>query len=471
MSARYITTTLPYVNADAHIGHALEFVQADCVARTARLRGEEVFFNIGTDEHGTKVYTKALEAGQVPQAYVDEFAARWQTFADALDISYDFFSRTTSVAHKAAAQEFWRRCDKSGDIYKAVYEIKYCVGCELEKTDSELVNGHCPIHPNLTIEIREEENYYFRLSRYGDAILKLYKDSPDFLVPAEHKRAMTALINAGLKDFSISRIAAKMPWGIPVPRDDAHVMYVWFDALVNYISAIGWPKNEKMFDKWWPVIQFAGKDQVRQQAVMWQAMLLSVGLPFSRQIFIHGFIISQGQKMSKSLGNVIDPITIIEKYGVDAVRYVLLRHVSPAEDSDLTLEAIHEHYTAHLTNGLGNLVARVMKLSEQYLEKPEMAEVIGFPKEFTNAINEFQFNRAADLIWEHIQNLDNKIADEKPFSVIKENPEEGRRIILDCVQELLWIGTMLVPLMPETSKKILDAIKVNKKPENLFPRL
>lgn len=473
MSARYLTTTIPYVNADAHIGHALEFVQADCVARAARLQGKEVFFNIGTDEHGTKVYTKALEAGQEPQAYVDEFATRWQEFADALDISYDFFSRTTSAAHKAAAQEFWRLCDKSGDIYKAIYEIKYCVGCELEKTDSELANGHCPIHPNLTIEIREEENYYFRLSKYGGAILKLYKDSPDFLVPEEHRRAMTTLINAGLKDFSISRVAAKMPWGIPVPGDEAHVMYVWFDALVNYISAIGWPKNEKMFDKWWPVIQFAGKDQVRQQAVMWQAMLLSVGLPFSKQIFIHGFIISQGQKMSKSLGNVIDPITIIEKYGVDAVRYVLLRHVSPAEDSDLTLEAIHDHYTAHLTNGLGNLVARVMRLAEEHLSKPVAVtkEDEKISEEFSEKIEEFKFNEAMDFVFAKISAADAYMNTNEPYKKIKTDAEAARKDIAHLVRELAGIAAHLAPAMPRTSGAILKAVRENKKPENLFPRL
>ncbi len=473
MSARYITTTIPYVNADAHIGHALEFVQADCVARTARFRGEEVFFNIGTDEHGIKVYTKALEAGQAPQAYVDEFAMRWQVFADALGISYDFFSRTTSAAHKAAAQEFWRRCDKAGDIYKALYEIKYCVGCELEKTDSELVNGHCPIHQNLTIEIRKEENYYFRLSRYGDAILKLYKDSPNFLVPEEHKRAMTALINAGLKDFSISRIAAKMPWGIPVPGDDAHVMYVWFDALVNYISAIGWPKNEKMFDTWWPVIQFAGKDQVRQQAVMWQAMLLSVGLPFSRQIFIHGFIISQGQKMSKSLGNVIDPITIIEKYGVDAVRYILLRHVSPAEDSDLTLEAIHDHYTAHLTNGLGNLVARVMKLAEEHLSRSIAVtrEDEKISEEFSEKIEAFKFNEAMDFIFTKIAEADVYMNTTEPYKKIKTDVEVAKKDIEHLVRELYRVAIHLVSIMPRTSDLIKKAVQENKKPENLFPRL
>lgn len=472
MSARYLTTTIPYVNADAHIGHALEFVQADCFARAARLQGDEVFLNIGTDEHGAKVYTKAQEAGKTPQTYVDEYAVRWKVFADTLDISYDFFSRTTSPGHKAAAQEFWRRCERAGDIYKALYEIKYCIGCELEKTDSELVNGRCPIHPNLTIEIREEENYYFRLSRYGDAILKLYKDVPGFLVPQEHEHAMTALIHQGLKDFSISRVAAKMPWGVPVPGDENHVMYVWFDALVNYISAIGWPGNAGQFEKWWPVTQFAGKDQVRQQAVMWQSMLLSVGLPFSKQIFIHGFITSHGQKMSKSLGNVIDPVTVVEKYGTDAVRYVLLRHMSSFDDSDLTLEAIHDHYTAHLTNGLGNLVARIMKLAETHLPEPIARPDSAMPPpEYNDAITSFEFNRAADLIWTRIQALDERITHDEPFKLVKEDVEKGRVLISEMATELYQIARLLNPFMPTTSETVKKAILENKKPENLFPRL
>lgn len=471
MSARYLTTTIPYVNADAHIGHALEFVQADCVARAARLKGDEVFLNIGTDEHGAKVYTKAAEAHQAPQVYVDEFAAHWKKFANELNISYDFFSRTTSTMHKAAAQEFWRRCEIAGDIYKALYEVKYCVGCELEKTDSELVNGRCPIHLNLVIEIREEENYYFKLSKYGDVILKLYADVPAFLIPEEHKRAMISLINDGLKDFSISRVAAKMPWGVPVPGDDAHVMYVWFDALVNYISAIGWPGDREQFEKWWPVTQFAGKDQVRQQAVMWQAMLLSVGLPFSKQIFIHGFVNSGGQKMSKSLGNVIDPIPLIEKYGVDTLRYVLLRHVSPSGDSDLTLETIAGHYTDNLANGLGNLVARVMKLAEEHLSEPVVLAEEKIAEEFSKKIEEFKFNEAMDFVFAKISAADAYMNTNEPYKKIKTDADTARKDIEYLVRELASIATHLVPAMPHTAEIISEAVHSNKKPTNLFPRI
>lgn len=476
MSARYLTTTLPYVNADPHLGHALEFVQADFFARALRARGAEVFFNIGTDEHGAKVYAKAREAGQEPQAYVDQYAARFRTFADALEISYDAFTRTTNEAHKKAAQEFWRRCKAAGDIYKAAYEMKYCIGCELGKTDSELVDGHCILHPNLEIEMRTEENYYFRLSRYSDAILELYKHTPDFLVPGERAREMAALISRERKDFSISRVKLKMPWGIPVPDDDAQVMYVWFDALVNYISAIGWPNDEKTFKKWWPVTQFAGKDQVRQQALMWQAMLLSAGLPFSKQIFIHGFVTSGGQKMSKSLGNVIDPLALAERYGVETLRYVLLRHMSPFEDSDLTEALIREHYTAHLTNGLGNLVARVMKLAEEHLPHPIPADVDEkIEHSFFDSIEAFRFNEAMDFIFEKVAAADAFMTEHTPYKGIKSTDvaaqETARKDIDHLVRELASIAAHLAPAMPRTAATILAAVRANKKPKNLFPRL
>ncbi|MCR4328008.1 MAG: class I tRNA ligase family protein, partial [Patescibacteria group bacterium] len=251
----YITTTLPYVNADPHLGHALEFVHADIIARYKRLLGQGVFFNIGTDEHGQKVYEKALAAGKDPQAYADHYAERFRQFADLLAISYTNFIRTTDAHHKEAAGEFWKRCNANGDIYKKLYTVKYCVGCELPKTDSELLGGKCPIHPTTEIELREEENYFFRFSKYQEALLKLYHDNPDFILPPTRRTEITKFVERGLQDFSISRLKEKMPWGIEVPGDEEHVMYVWFDALVNYVSTIGWPADLEKFEKWWPVVQ------------------------------------------------------------------------------------------------------------------------------------------------------------------------------------------------------------------------
>lgn len=477
MAKRYITTTLPYVNADPHIGFALEIVQADIIARHWRAQGHEVFFNTGTDEHGVKIYRKALEEGKDTQTYVDDWAAKFRGLKEKLGLFDDLhFIRTTDVRHEAAAQEFWRRCEQSGDIYKKTYQVKYCVGCELEKTDSELQNGRCPLHPNLDIELIDEENYFFRFSKYQQPLLDLYARRPDFVVPEYRFNEIRAFVARGLEDFSISRLASKMPWGVPVPGDDTQVMYVWFDALVNYISTLGWPENTQTFEEWWGIIpspkalQVAGKDNLRQQSAMWQAMLISANLPSTRQIMIHGFITSGGQKMSKSLGNVIDPYTVVDEYGTDALRYFLARHIHPFEDSDFTHERFKEAYNADLVNGLGNVVARVMKLAETHLAASIAFEHGALAPHLSELLDGFQFNRALDVVWENIQTLDAKITAEKPFSVVKENPEEGKRVIAACVAELAVIAVNLASFMPETSRAILAAIAENKKPGNLFPR-
>jgi len=321
MAKYYLTTTLPYVNSSPHLGHALEYVQADVLARFHRLLGEEVFFNTGTDEHGSKILEKAEEAGRPVKDYVDEYAERFRKFIQTLRISNDAFIRTTDPHHEAAAIEFWKRCAANGDIEKRLYQAKYCRGCELEKTDSELEGGRCPLHPNLEIEVREEENYFFKFSRYQKKLLELYESRPDFVLPENRLREVKEFVAAGARDFSVSRLKSKMPWGIPVPGDTDHVMYVWFDALINYISTIKWPQDETNFRSWWPGNQIAGKDNLRQQAAMWQAMLMSANLPPSRQILIHGFITSNGAKMSKTVGNVVDPMDIVNRYGSEALRF------------------------------------------------------------------------------------------------------------------------------------------------------
>lgn len=469
----YLTTTLPYVNADPHIGNVFEFVQADAYARLYRALGYNVLYNTGTDEHGQKIYNKARENGEEPQAYVDRYAAKFRDLKEALNLSNDHFIRTTDPKHKAAAQEFWKLCEQNGDIYKKQYQIKYCVGCELEKTDSELdENGCCPLHPTGKIELIDEENYFFRLSNYSDALLKLYKENEQFVIPRFRINEIISLIEReGLQDFSISRLKEKMPWGVPVPGDDMQVMYVWFDALINYISTIGWPEDLETFEKWWPVVQFAGKDQVRQQATMWQAMLMSAGLPLSKQIYIHGFVNIDGQKISKSIGNVVSPYEVVEKYGTDALRYYYLREFNPFEDSDFTYERFEEAYTANLVNGIGNLASRVMKLAETHLDRPVTVSATEFPKEYVEAFEAFEFNKATDFVWSKIQELDERIAEEEPFKVIKEDEQRGREMIGQLVVDLYAVAELLTPVLPETSEKIKEAVLANKKPENLFPRL
>lgn len=467
----YITTTLPYVNSDPHIGFALEIVHADIFARYHRLIGNEVFFNTGTDEHGQKIYEKASEQGIPTQQYVDQYAAKFDDLKQALNLSYNSFIRTTDEDHKAAAQAFWKKCEENGDIYKKLYKVKYCVGCELEKTDSELIDGKCPIHPNLELEIREEENYFFRFSNYREKLLDHYEQNPDFVVPSFRFNEIKAFIERGPEDFSISRLKEKMPWGVPVPGDEEHVMYVWFDALINYISAIEWPNDMEKFENNWPVIQFAGKDQIRQQAAMWQAMLMSAGLPSTKQIVIHGFINNDGQKMSKSLGNVVHPFEYVDEFGTDALRYYLARHIHPFEDSDFSREKFEEVYNAHLVNGLGNLVNRIMKMAEDHLPGcPEIPESSGTGKSL-ECLEQYEVQKTVDAIWERIGKLDVRIQEEQPFKLVKTDKEKAVAIIEELVIELYAIARMLNPIMPETNAAIKKTIKENKKPdEPLFPR-
>lgn len=467
---RYITTTLPYVNADPHIGFALEVIQADTLARYWRLLGHEVFFNTGTDEHGQKIAQKADEKGESRQAYVDHFAGEFAKLKDALNLSYDNFIRTTDVGHKVAAQEIWKRCQERGDIYKKKYSGLYCVGCELFYKEDELdENKCCKIHGKPVQEV-EEENYFFKLSNY-QAYLEEYLNQPGVIEPEWRRQEALNFVKQGLEDFSISREKSRLDWGIPVPGDEDQVMYVWFDALTNYISTLGWPEEGGNFTKFWTegeTLQLAGKDQVRFQSVMWQAMLKSAGVKATDKVVYHGFITSGGQKMSKSIGNVISPYELVTRYGTDATRYLLLRHVHPFDDSDITWEKMDEWYTANLVNGLGNLVSRVMKMAETHLEKGNFID-----SELSNltALNDYNFQQAMNDVWNGLQVADQIISDTEPFKLIKTDPEKAKEIISNLRQLVFHVAFQLRPSMPFTSAKIIEAVKENKKPENLFPRL
>jgi methionyl-tRNA synthetase len=475
----YITTTLPYVNAEPHAGFAMEIIEADVLARFNRQLGKEVFFNTGTDEHGLKLYRKAGELGMEVQTYVDGQAENFKKLKSVLNISYDNFIRTTDAHHLAAAQEFWKRCESSGDIYTKVYKVKYCVGCELEKTDSELVNGKCPFHPGAELEIIEEENHFFRFSRYGQALLDLYEKNPQFVLPKNRLKEIKNFVAGGLEDFSISRLKEKMPWGIEVPNSPAHVMYVWFDALVNYVSAIGWPTDMEKFNSLWPVMQLAGKDNLRQQSAMWQAMLMSAGVAPSKQIFINGFITVDGQKMSKSVGNVISPAEMVEKFGIDGTRYLLLSGGNFGEDMDLTWERMTEKYNADLANGLGNLTSRVIKLAQNFpfpISHPggEQPLADNFQKisneQFPSLVNSLELSKALDYIWSFVRQDNKYIEDNKPWELIKSNPEKCAVVIEKLLVDLNFIAELLIPFLPETSAKIKTALET-KKVEPLFQRI
>lgn len=466
----YITTTLPYVNAEPHIGFALEIVQADALARFHKeILNEEVIFNFGTDEHGQKIYKKAVEAKKNPQEYTDEYAKKFDALKKALNLSYNHFIRTTDPHHIAAAQEFWKLCLDNGDIYKKFYKIKYCVGCELEKTDSELVGGKCPIHPNLEIEVIEEENYFFKFSKYQNQLLDFYRQNPDFVIPSGKFNEIKAFVQSGLQDFSVSRLKSKMPWGVPVPGDSEQVMYVWFDALVNYISTLGWPEDKKKFEDFWPGVQVAGKDNLRQQTAIWQAMLLSTKLPNSKQVFIHGFITVNGQKISKSLGNTINPIELTEKYGTEAVRYFLLAKLHPYEDSDFSFEKFEDAYNSNLANGLGNLVSRTAKLCEKSgLEFKPLKK--GFDEKIESALANYRFDEALKVVWENVTETDQFINEEEPWKLSGKALE---KVLIHLVDHIRSLAVNLKPFLPETAEKIESQFKGPKISSSspLFPRL
>lgn len=471
--ARYLTTTLPYVNSDPHIGFATEVVVGDTLARFWRSCGHEVFFNTGTDEHGQKIAEKADEKGQSRQEYVDHYANEFKKLGEALNLSYDRFIRTTDADHKAAAQAIWNKCLEKGDIYKKKYKGLYCVGDEMFLRDSDLVNGRCPNHPNMEPQIVEEENYFFALSKYQD-YLREYLSRPGVILPEWRREEAIKFVEGGLEDFSISRERVRLNWGVDVPNDENQVMYVWFDALTNYISTLGWPEEEGNFKKFWhdgEVTQLAGKDQIRFQSIMWQAMLKSAGVKATDRVVYHGFINSGGQKMSKSLGNVISPYELVSRYGTEATRYLLLRHVHPFDDSDVTFEKLDEWYTAGLVNGLGNLVARVMKLAETHLTEPVAVSEVELLNEFTEAMNNFDLQKATDVLWHEIGDLDAYITSTEPFKLVKTDKSAGVEIIAASAERVYKLAVHLEAIMPGTAKVIKEAVLANKKPDNLFGRL
>ena len=445
----YLTTTLPYVNAKPHLGFAWEILTADFISRYHQVLGENVIFNTGTDEHGQKIYEKALENNLTPQAYTDQLVVAFEELKPLLNLSYTNFIRTTDAHHVAAAQEFWRRCFANGDIYKQKYQTKYCVGCELEKTDSELVDGCCPLHPNQELELREEENYFFRFSKYQQPLLDFYTANPDFVLGAGKMSELLSFVKRGLKDFSISRLKTKMPWGVPVPDDDEQVMYVWFDALVNYISTLGWPDENSSFKDFWPGRQICGKDNLRQQSAMWQAMLISAGVPNSRQILVNGFITVDGQKMSKSLGNVISPVDLIEQYGQEATRFLLASLPVLSGDADITSTRLHDFYTANLVNGLGNLASRLAKLASGLDQISELTPISAFSQEFNEKMSQFLTNQAQETIIAKISQIDQELSLAKPWLIT--DSVEKHAVLQPLIQQLLQILYDLQIFMPETA--------------------
>ncbi len=479
----YITTTLPYVNSEPHLGFAKEIINADIIARFKRQLGFNVFFNTGTDEHGQKIYQKAIEMGIDPLEYCSSFSNKFIKLKDTLNLSFNNFIRTTDDDHIKAVQNFWKKCLDNGDIYKKDYQVKYCVGCEMEKTDSELENGICPLHPNQKIELIEEENYFFKFSKYQNKLLEFYKKNPNFVKPKGKFNEIISFVEGGLNDFSISRVKEKMPWGITVPDDDSQVMYVWFDALVNYISCLGWPDNLDEFNKFWPGLQVCGKDNLRPQTAMWPAMLMSAGLNISEQVLIFGFLTVNGQKISKSSGNTVDPVELVKKYGADIVRYYLAKEISTFEDGDFSYEKLERLYTSDLVNGLGNLVARVSNLIEKsdsdiVLEKIKYREGIpliekknDFFNLFQEKMKDYKLNEAISVIASKIKETDEYLSQKAPWKM--EEGLEKKEILKKSAENILNIALLSYSFIPESANKIIAQFNADKiiKGEILFPKL
>ncbi len=467
----YLTTPIFYPNAKLHLGHAYTTTLSDIVVRYHRLAGHETYFLTGSDENTQKVVLAAKKEDKDVKVFLDEIVENFKKLFGALDISYDQFIRTSDEGvHWPGAIVLWQKLEEAGDIYKKEYEGLYCVGHESFITEKDLVEGKCPDHGTAPDRIKEQ-NYFFKLSKYNQAVKEKIESGELKIVPESRRNEILSLLNQGLEDVSFSRPRTATSVGIPVPGDDSQVMYVWCDALSNYITALGYGRDDELYKKFWPAdVHVMGKDILRFHAAIWPAMLLSAKLPLPKSLLVHGFITSGGKKMSKTLGNVIDPEELLQEYGTDAVRYYLARHISPFEDGDITREHFKEAYNADLANGLGNVAARIMTLAQTHLETPVQVEFVPYPKEFVNALSAFEVNRAAEYVWGRIQALDRKITETEPFKLVKTDAEAGKKLIADLVRELAAVDLMLEPLVPNTSKKIIDAIISNKKPETLFPR-
>lgn len=470
----YLTTSIPYVNAPPHLGFTLELVQADAVARAHRLLGEDVFFLTGADENSLKNVRAAEAARQSTKAFIDGVTGKFIELAKTFGISHDGFLRTSTPAHHAGAQKLWSAC-KSADIYRRHYEGLYCVGCETFYTTKDLVDGKCPEH--LTVpEAVSEDNYFFRLSKYAGKLEKLITSGKLEITPQTRRNEVLSFIQMGLEDFSISRSLTRAKgWGVPVPGDSLQVMYVWFDALANYLTGLGYDRESERFSRYWPAdVHVIGKGVSRFHAIYWPAMLLSAGLPLPKRIFIHGYLTIDGNKISKSLGNTVDPFDLAKRYGVDPVRYYLLRYVHPVEDSDFTEAKFREVYTADLANGLGNLVSRVTGLLEQNKFTPKLADPKPLPKAVRQALAEYSFDAALKALWEEVRALDVYVSETQPWQLAKEGKVKKLATVLQHSAEgVRNLAHWLQPFLPQTAEIIRTAITAQPvvKAVPMFPRL
>lgn len=472
----YITTSIPYVNGEPHLGHAMEFVMADTLARYAKQQGSEVLFSTGTDEHGGKIAEKAAQLQVTPQVLADQMSQKFRGLISALNVQPDRFIRTTDKAHEQRAQLIWRALE--ADIYKNKYVGWYCTGDEEFFTDTVVKenNGVCPDH-NRPYEKIEEENYFFRLSKYSEQIRSAIMSGEFAVVPQSRRNEILSFIDEGLDDISISRPKDKIDWGIPVPGDKTQVMYVWFDALLNYITVLGYPEYSD-FKKFWPAdVQVIGKGILRFHAAIWPGILLALGLPLPKTLYVHGYVNVDGKKMSKSLGNAVSPMEVIEKYGTDAFRYYFLRHVPSYEDGDFTWTTFIAAYNNELANELGNAVQRTVAMVQKYQagivgDIPEGEHDIGA---YQQAITECRFDRALDAVWEQVRGVNQLIDVTKPWEIAKTGDEQHlREVLADIVSDLIEVAELLEPFLPETAAKIEQIFEgglIHPIEGTLFPRI
>ncbi len=471
----FLSTSIPYVNARPHIGYALELVQADVIARYQRLLGSDVFFLAGTDDNALKNVQAAEAAGKGVQEYINQNAAVFKELTEKLNTSISDFIRTSAEErHRLGAQKLWSNC-KPEDLYKKSYKGLYCVGCEEFKTEKDLVHGECQLHPGKKLEVVEEENYFFKLSNYQAQLLELIESNTLRITPESRRNEMLAFIKGGLEDFSISRSVARAKgWGIPVPGDETQVMYVWFDALSNYINGLGYAKDSEEYQKYWVQgstrLHCIGKDINRFHTIYWPAMLLSAGVNIPTDVFVHGFITVDGQKMSKSIGNVVDPFDLIDEWGSEVTRYFLFR-LPTFDDGDFARSRLTEIYNGDLANGLGNLVSRVLKMAISYEVEADLD--LGsnpLPKAYTDELDQFRIDRGAEYVWQVIKELDGYVQKNEPFKTIKTNPEKAKADVAYLLKELYRLSVLLTPFLPETAQKISVLLKERKMGEPLFLR-